>query len=409
MLVSNTATSCMMDDNTPVQTCIYNSTIYTSKWNHCVKIYGFTTENHSLKVFQKGLTSTDYVDVTHSLKYIKLNQNEKNPIFLLYDCNSEGCIQTSGYIKYKTAIPGSKLINNDEFDFVACYENDDQGCYKLEYMTEEDEKEGCSEINSGKIQYHPHSSHLYANFKICLPIMDNSITSNQNYSWEFITFTSNAKVDQFFTLPLIENDPFLDHGVSLSSLSQQYHIMKISNDVYAINKGYLNDGYYLNSGIVEDNNNIKSLFKYQNRIINYQNPENGYYLVFNHDIQKLHQTIVGNVVPTRKNRIGYFWNNKNEFTYCGMEKNTSSITCQPIQVNESTCSKSENAYTLIHQNNGYKYCLDNNNSISIPYNENSYQYYSIVSTSPNDFISSKNVINIILKVSKYSIELETDK
>ncbi|MBE6494088.1 MAG: hypothetical protein E7Z84_05730 [Methanosphaera stadtmanae] len=106
-------TSCQFEGtNTKIANgavCITDTNvIYSYKDNKCSII------ESGIRVFQKMADLNTYNDVTDSLDSITLSSSEIDPLFILYECSSTSCVQTSGYIKYKLSSAGSK------YEFMKC-------------------------------------------------------------------------------------------------------------------------------------------------------------------------------------------------------------------------------------------------------------------------------------------------
>lgn len=120
------------------QACIYNAKIYMTVSSKCAVIYGEENKSTGIMVFQKtGTTSfTDYREVTSTLNSITLNAKEYNPFFAVYDCTTSGCIQTAGFVRYKTeSTPATDALHSG-YEFVTCYTKNNLltnviGCVKI--------------------------------------------------------------------------------------------------------------------------------------------------------------------------------------------------------------------------------------------------------------------------------------
>lgn len=213
----NSNIKCKTSNKTLVKSCIYDKNIYTTKNDYCVKIYGSNIETHSIKIFQKDTSDIDYIDVTNNLKNITINDSEDKPSFLIYDCNNNGCVQTSGIVKYKTG-------PNTKDEFVSCSMNNIK---KLEYAIN-DECSGTSHSNQNKIQYSANidkNNHQTSNLKICTDVSEQTSSLQ---SLKFINMYSDSKLDKYFSMIIGNSSPFPD------TITKQKVVFKITNDAYAL-------------------------------------------------------------------------------------------------------------------------------------------------------------------------------
>lgn len=121
--VCTDTTNCKLGNGSVIGTgefCIDSSseTIY-KKGLTCEKVYGkdgTATAATGIKIFQKTGNYNKYIEP--DLSGVTVNDNEIQPFFVIYDCSSELCSQTSGFIKYK-------IDGEDEQKFINCYTQTD--------------------------------------------------------------------------------------------------------------------------------------------------------------------------------------------------------------------------------------------------------------------------------------------
>lgn len=80
----------------------------------CTVFYGASGTDASptgIKIFQKGSDFNKYTEP--DLGSVDANTEELVPFFVIYDCSTTGCTQTSGFVKYKlrTDSTTSKFVN----------------------------------------------------------------------------------------------------------------------------------------------------------------------------------------------------------------------------------------------------------------------------------------------------------
>ena len=168
-----------------------------------------------VKIFQKTSdSSSSFIDVTESLD--QMTFSESNPSFLLYDCSNGSCIQTFGFVKYKSD-------SEDHFSFINCFRVGDEvnpifvGCTKMIY---DSGHESCS-----------------------APADKNKF--NYDYASDTFYWCTNVKIDgtdtyKYLSLPMKNNKMFLfTNGIATfpTTSDNQNVLLKINTNSIALAKG----------------------------------------------------------------------------------------------------------------------------------------------------------------------------
>jgi len=221
------------------QVCIKNNIIYKMLSDNCIASYG--NENGvGIKIFQKGLSFNDFKEVTNSLDTIIINPQESTPYFVIYDCLSTGCIQTSGYIKYKSP-------SEESYNFMSCYTDNpsfDIGCVKLYRDNSSDQT--CDKVKAIAGTYiYDDESDSKSNFKLCY---SSKISSKTVFEYITIPFIKNNNGIFLFTNDII-NFPNTSEGNSV--------MVKIDNYSITLKKGKLFLIFFLKKKILKKKTNFK--------------------------------------------------------------------------------------------------------------------------------------------------------
>jgi len=201
------------------QVCIKNDIIYKKLSNSCIASYG-NEDGLGIKIFQKGSSFNEFKDVTNSLDSITTNSQETTLYFVIYDCLSSGCIQTSGYVKYKSQ-------SDENYNFMSCYSDlssYDIGCVKLNEDRSLDQTCNLSKAIAGTYIYDVVSENE-AYFKLCYSL---NISSKTVFNYITIPFIRKSQGIFLFTNDII-NFPNTSEGNKV--------IVKIDNNAITLKKG----------------------------------------------------------------------------------------------------------------------------------------------------------------------------
>jgi len=228
-------TSCQLDGTTQKindgGNCITSTgVIYKYLDAVCTPIYGESTSENGVKIFQKGSEFNEYIDVTYSLASVTAHAPELTPMFVIYDCNESGCTQTSGFVKYGS----SSFMNCYTQANVLLYDNVYPiGCVKLN--TEGNTCESAA-ATSGSCKFESPV------FTMCFS-PKTSTTTASNHVFQDVTMSIKPNEINYF---LFESDltPFPD------TKGGDVTMLKIDGNSATLTKT-INKGYYPNTGSVD--------------------------------------------------------------------------------------------------------------------------------------------------------------
>jgi len=221
------------------ESCINKETIYQYNSNICKKL-----EDNGVKVFQKNKNFNSYIDVTDTLDTLSIATNELTPTFVVYDCNSSKCTQSSGYIKYKLSQNSNrkKRQSNADYNFVNCYKhkNTDNshafpfvGC--IPFNKDNSKNKACT---STKAKYNTYiyddSDSDIATLQICFS------PKIEEQKYKYITIDMNKNSDGIFM--------FTNYDTQFPNTLKDNQILVKVNKNWVVKTNEIKAGTYKNSG-----------------------------------------------------------------------------------------------------------------------------------------------------------------
>lgn len=356
--------SCKVNSNSIDEgnSCIdANGAIYVKgSGSTCTKVYG-KEGGAGVKIFQHVVDFNAFKEVTTTLEALDMTDiKDEMPIFLIYECSTSSCRQTSGFVRYK-------LKENDApVEYMVCKTQRDTDLYVgytesgvinakfiLDTTTAANADCNVNKAKTGTYRTTSFNGDGIATFDMCfIPMIEGTDTGKERYV--SLTLNKNEELQFFYTNG---ETPFPDTKKGDNVLVKIY-------GQYAILASEASIGYTINSASVYKASEDQS--------------KDG--LIYCTDTT-LDKCTVKPIVS------GYYLN-------AGPDKATKPIiacngtTCNTIAVTADECSKVAAGGMIKDSSNKYKICLSTTDSIELKVDSSeqaTYAYKSLTVATANDF------------------------